>query len=115
MIGNITEYEVTVAQSDIDELDHVNNAVYLKWVQAATLQHWHHFAPEQAIKGHVWVALRHNIRYLHPAFINELLLVQVQLEKVRGACSFYKTNILRGAEIIVKVDSCWAYLNSKTR
>ena len=115
MIGNITEYKVTVAQSDIDELNHVNNAVYLKWVQTATLQHWHLFAPEQAIQSHVWVALRHKIRYLRPAFFNELLSVQVQLEKVRGACSFYKTNILRDGEALVKVDSCWVYLNSETR
>jgi acyl-ACP thioesterase len=32
------DYEIDVAADEIDELGHVNNAVYLTWVQAAVLQ-----------------------------------------------------------------------------
>ncbi len=41
------EYDVDVAADDIDEMGHVNNSVYLKWVQAAVLHHWRRFAPRR--------------------------------------------------------------------
>jgi acyl-CoA thioester hydrolase len=31
---------VTAAAADIDELGHVNNAVYLKWIQDVATVHW---------------------------------------------------------------------------
>ena len=75
------EYDVDVAADDIDEMGHVNNAVYLKWVQAAVLSHWRRVAPKEVAAAHLWVALKHEIRYLHPAFLNDHVVVKVVLRK----------------------------------
>ncbi|WP_394356867.1 acyl-CoA thioesterase [Shumkonia mesophila] len=61
------EYDLDVAAADIDEMGHVNNAVHLTWVQVAVLRHWNRIAPKEAVAGHLWVALKHEIRYRHRA------------------------------------------------
>lgn len=113
--ARIFEYDIDVVAEDIDEMDHVNNAVYLKWVQAAVLGHWHRIAPKEAVAAHVWVALKHEIRYISPAFINDHVVVRVILEKYQGARAFYKTLINRGDQVLAEVDSCWACLDAVTR
>ncbi|HVI52125.1 MAG TPA: thioesterase family protein [Candidatus Sulfotelmatobacter sp.] len=109
------EYDVNVVAEDIDEMGHVNNAVYLKWVQAAVLHHWRRLAPKEAAASHLWVALKHEIRYRHPAFLNDHVGVQVALEKLLGARAFYNTLILHGDEVLAEVKSCWCCLDAVTR
>jgi acyl-CoA thioester hydrolase len=109
------EYDVDVAASDIDEMGHVNNAVYLTWVQAAVLRHWHRIAPKEAIGAHFWVALKHEIRYLHPAFLDDHVVVRVALKKLLGARAYYKTMINRGDDVLAEVESCWCCLDSVTK
>jgi len=109
------EYDLDVAPADIDELGHVNNAVYLTWVQAAVLDHWRRLAPKEAIASHLWVALKHEIRYRHPAFLNDHVEVKVLLKKLLGACAYYKTMINRDGEVLAVVESCWCCLDSVTK
>src|SRR5690349_3211804 len=56
-----------VTQADIDDLGHVNNVVYVRWVQDVAAAHWAAAttAAERASVG--WVVLRHEIDYKHPA------------------------------------------------
>jgi acyl-CoA thioester hydrolase len=48
---------------DIDELGHVNNAVYVRWVQDAAVAHWMAVAPPALRDTRIWVCLRHEIDY----------------------------------------------------
>jgi len=109
------EYDVNVAVEDIDEMGHVNNSVYLKWVQAAVLEQWYRLAPKEAVASHLWVALMHEIRYRHPAFLNDHVMVRVVLEKLHGARAFYRTVIHHGDEVLAEVKSCWCCLDSGTK
>ena len=112
---NTYEYEVNVAANEIDEMGHVNNAVYLTWVQAAVLRHWRRLAPKEVAAAHLWVALKHEISYLRPAFLDDHIVVKVVLEKLQGARAFYKTIINHGDDVLVEVESCWCCLDSATR
>lgn len=109
------EYDVDVAADDIDEMGYVNNTVYLKWVQTAVLRHWYRFAPKEAVAAYLWVALKHEIRYRHPAFLNDHVVIRVVLEKLLGARAFYKTMINHGDDVLAEVESCWCCLDSVTR
>jgi acyl-CoA thioester hydrolase len=109
------EYDVDVTADDIDELGHVNNAIYLTWVQAAVLQHWRRLVPKDVAAAHLWVALKHEISYRRPAFLNDHVVVRVVLEKVIGARAFYKTMVNHGNDVLVEVRSCWCCLDSATR
>ena len=54
---------VPVLPSDIDEQNHVNNTVYLRWVQDIAVAHWRAIASADAQDRVSWVVLRHEIDY----------------------------------------------------
>ena len=53
----------TAAPADIDELGHVNNTVWVRWVQDLSVAHWAAVAPAADQAAHVWVVTRHEIDY----------------------------------------------------
>jgi len=108
------DFRVDVDQADIDFMGHVNNASYLKWVQAAVISHWQHLAPVEAVAQHLWVALKHEITYRRPAFLDDDVVATVLLEKVQGARAFYETVITRGSEVLAEVKSSWCCLDAET-
>jgi acyl-CoA thioester hydrolase len=108
------DFQVDVEQSDIDFMGHVNNASYLKWVQAAVISHWQHIAPVEAVAQHLWVALKHEITYRRPTFLDDDVVATVLLEKVQGARAFYETVIKRGGDVLAEVKSSWCCLDAET-
>ena len=59
--------EVPVRPEDIDEQNHVNNTVYLRWVQEIAVAHWRSLASAEEQDRVSWVVLRHEIDYKTPA------------------------------------------------
>lgn len=108
------QYPIAVDPADIDFMGHVNNASYLKWVQHAVVSHWEKLAPAEAVAEHLWVALKHEITYRKPAFLNDEVIATVILEKVQGARAFYETVIRRGEEVLAEVKSSWCCLDAET-
>ncbi|HWK36999.1 thioesterase family protein [Sphingomonas sp.] len=107
-------YAVSVDPADIDFMGHVNNASYLKWVQDAVVSHWQKLAPAEAVAAHLWVALKHEITYRKPTFLDDEVIATVLLEKVQGARAFYETVIRRGEDVLAEVKSSWCCLDAKT-
>ncbi len=107
-------FPVRIEPADIDFMGHVNNARYLNWVQEAVLSHWRRVAPADVVNAHLWVALRHEITYRKPAFLEDQLFATVVLEKVQGASAFYDTVIRRGEEVLAEVKSRWCCLDART-
>jgi acyl-CoA thioester hydrolase len=107
-------FPIDVAPSDIDFMGHVNNARYLAWVQDAVVSHWRKLAPADAVAQHLWVALKHEITYRKPAFLEDEVIATVILEKVQGARAFYETVIRRGEEVLAEVKSSWCCLDAET-
>jgi acyl-CoA thioester hydrolase len=107
-------HPVEIAASDIDFMGHVNNAHYLRWVQDAVVAHWRRFAPDDAVAAHLWVALKHEITYRKPAFLDDEVIATTVLQKVEGARAFYDTLIKRGEEVLAEVKSSWCCLDAET-
>ena len=49
---------------DIDELGHVNNAVWVRWIQEVATAHWTAVAEPAHVAAYLWVVTRHEIDYL---------------------------------------------------
>ena len=107
-------FRVAIDAADIDFMGHVNNASYLKWVQDAVVSHWQRFAPAEALATHAWVALKHEITYRKPTFLDDEVIATVLLEKVHGARAFYETVIKRGEEVLAEVKSSWCCIDAQT-
>lgn len=61
------ELEIEIQPGDIDALGHVNNVVFLRWVQDAAVAHWSALTSETQKREVVWVVARHEIDYKKPA------------------------------------------------
>ena len=72
------------ASGDIDELGHVNNAVYLIWAQDIAVAHWRSIASERLLTRYVWVALRHEIDYRDQIVEGETVEVRTWLGRAAG-------------------------------
>jgi acyl-CoA thioester hydrolase len=60
----IFEVPFSAAPEDIDELGHVNNAVWVRWIQDVATAHWQAVADPADIAAFLWVVTRHEIDYL---------------------------------------------------
>ncbi len=107
-------HPLAVAPGDIDFMGHVNNAVYLQWVQEAVIAYWRKVAPAEAVARHLWVAIRHEITYRRPAFLDDAIVATVAAEGMQGARAFFRTMIRRGEEVLAEVQSAWCCLDAAT-
>jgi acyl-CoA thioester hydrolase len=107
-------FRIGIVPEDIDFMGHVNNARYLSWVQDAVVSHWKSLAPPEAVAQYLWVALKHEITYRKPAFLDDEVIATVILEKVQGARSFYETLIKRGEVVLAEVKSSWCCVDAET-
>jgi acyl-CoA thioester hydrolase len=107
-------HPIIVEPGDIDFMGHVNNARYLNWVQDAVLAHWNKLAPADDVASKAWVALKHEITYRKPAFLDDDVIAQTVLESFNGARAFYHTFIKRGEDVLAEVKSSWCCIDAKT-
>ena len=105
---------IDITPDDIDFMGHVNNSRYLNWVQDVVLQHWQKLAPAEEVASKAWVALKHEITYRKPAFLDDEVIAETVLEKIKGARSFYNTVIKRGEEVLAEVQSMWCCIDASS-
>lgn len=108
-------HAISVTEHDIDHMGHVNNSVYLTWVQDAVVHYWESIAPGEAVAKHLWVALKHEITYRKPTFLNDRVVAEVIAEKVQGARTFFTTIVKRGEDVLAEVKSSWCCLDAMTQ
>ena len=60
----VFEHRIIAPPDAIDELGHVNNAVWVQWIQEVALAHWYSVADPQHQDDYIWVVVRHEIDYL---------------------------------------------------
>lgn len=114
------EYPHTVRPDEIDEHGHVNNVHYLRWMQSAAVAHsaavgW----PTERYHAEKlgWVARRHAIEYLQPAFAGEEIVVRTWVADFRKITSLRKYRIVRRSDgaLLATAETNWAFLNLATR
>ena len=114
MVAIAYHHPIGILPADIDHMGHVNNSVYLKWVQDAVVRYWESLAPPEAVARHLWVALSHEIQYRRPAFLEDVVVADVFAIRIEGARAFFTTVIKRGEEVLAEVQSSWCCLDAAT-
>ena len=115
MADTTFHYPIGIRPDDIDHMGHVNNSVYLKWVQDAVVKFWETVAPPEAVARHLWIALAHEIKYRRPTFLDDVVVADVIAERVAGAKAMFTTVIMRGEEVLAEVKSTWCCLDAVTK
>jgi len=104
-----------VRTSEIDDLNHVNNVVYLQWINNISIAHWNKLASQTIKEKYIWVAIRHEIDYLKAAFLEDNIRLDTWVVSLEGVKSIRKVEIYRGDVLIAKSKTTWCLLNSKTQ
>jgi acyl-CoA thioester hydrolase len=111
--------DVVAELSDIDELGHVSNLTYVRWVQEAAKAHsvavgWDHEAYRRT--GAVFVVRRHVIEYLTPCFAGEAVRLVTWIATWSAASSLRRTRIHRAADAreLARADTLWAFVSTES-
>lgn len=110
------EVPILVAPTDIDGQGHVNNVVYLRWMQEAAEAHWDAKATAE-LKARVnWVVTRHEVDYKAPAFVGERLVARTWVGEPSGATWERFIEIRRVADdrLLARGRSVYAALDAAT-
>jgi len=107
---------ILVTPSDIDALGHVNNVVYLRWMQEAAAAHWEAAAAEALRAQTIWVVVRHEIDYKAPAFEGEHLVARTWVGDPAGATweRFIEIRRPEGDKLLARGRSVYAALDKAT-
>jgi acyl-CoA thioester hydrolase len=110
------ELSITVNPEDIDELGHVNNIVYLRWVQDAAVAHWTTLAPAAEREKLLWVVVRHEIDYKQAALLGDGIIARTWVGNVRRIRFERHTEILRACDrvILAKALTIWCPIDIHT-
>ncbi|WP_205503291.1 acyl-CoA thioesterase [Rufibacter psychrotolerans] len=107
---------IPVSETDIDALGHVNNVVYLRWVQEVSAAHWGHVAPKELQEKFLWVVLRHEIDFHKPAFAGETVTGVTWVGGYQGAKFERFVSLYRAGteELLAAAKTTWCLLDAKT-
>jgi acyl-CoA thioester hydrolase len=107
---------ITISDDDIDAMNHVNNVVYVRWVQEVAEAHWDAIATEEIKKNFLWVVLRHEIDYVTPALKDDLLVATTWVEETTGPRSdrFVQISNSKTGKTIAKAKTVWCMLDGVT-
>src|SRR5213594_4320448 len=110
------EMIVPVLRGDIDEQNHVNNTVYLRWVQDVATAHWRSVASPEAQEAIGWVVLRHEIDYKTPATLGDEVLLRTWVGKATRLTFERFTEIRRNSDgqLLSKARTLWCPINAQT-
>ena len=111
------ELPIQVAPDDIDELGHVNNVTYLRWVQDAAVAHWTAAAPAAEQARLFWIVLRHEIDYLHPAHLEDRLAAFTWVGTSTRLRFDRHTEIRRAdnGRVLARARTVWCPIDAATR
>ncbi len=115
----VYEHSLTVVAAEIDGLGHVNNLVYLRWLQDAAVAHSAHQGWDSAAYrslGLAWVARSHFIEYLAPARCDDAVIVRTWVADMKRVTSLRKYQILRAGDgqLLAQAQTNWAFVEIST-
>ena len=105
---------IRVTEKDIDELQHVNNVVYLQWVQDVANQHWNQLKEGYDTSEYVWVVIRHELDYLGQATLGDEIRIKTWVGDTGGIKSVRHVEFYKNEKVIVKAKTNWCLVDAKT-
>ncbi len=115
--AEVFETYFQVAPAEIDNMQHVNNVVYVRWVQDAAVAHWRHAATAAEQQQWLWIVIRHEIDYKYPAVLGDEIVAKTWVGSARGLKFQRHTEIFRASDglLLAKALSIWCPLDAQTR
>ncbi len=104
-------HEFSVEKCDIDELGHVNNVAFVRWVQEVAIAHWLNATTAEQQAKFIWIMLRHEIDYKKQAFAGEEITATTWVGEWTAVTCERFVEIKRGADLLAKSRTVWCMLD----
>jgi acyl-CoA thioester hydrolase len=110
---DIFELKIKVTSEYIDDLNHVNNVVYVQWMDQVAFEHWEFLTQNDPLPQYIWVVLKHEVDYLKQAVLGDIITIKTWVGETKGFKSerlmeFYKNN-----QLLVKAKTVWGMLDAE--
>ena len=107
------ELTFTAGPEHIDELGHVNNAVWVQWIQQVAVAHWDAVAGAAHKDAYYWVVVRHEIDYLRAAYVGDRVVARTWVGDAPKGARFDRFVEFTGADgkICVRSKTDWAIID----
>jgi acyl-CoA thioester hydrolase len=116
---NYFEHTRLVQEEDLDELEHVNNAVYLSYIETVAREH----ALREGLRledfkahGVIPIVRSHAITYYKPAQRGDALIVSTEIKEVSGAKAIRHNEVRHAVtkELLASAITEWVWLDPET-
>ncbi|MBS0408828.1 MAG: acyl-CoA thioesterase [Proteobacteria bacterium] len=107
----------TPVPADIDENGHVNNVVYLGWVQAMAIAHWEARLPLEEQAKWAWIVLRHEVDYRRPLLPGETATARTWVDEHTHGAKFDRFVRIDGPDgaMCAQARTVWCLIDAETR
>ena len=109
----VFEMTLTALPEHIDELGHVNNAVWVQWIQTVAVAHWYSVADPAHNDDYFWVVVRHEIDYLRAAVEGDVVTGRTWVGDAPKGARFNRHMEFVGADgkVLVRANTQWAIID----
>jgi acyl-CoA thioester hydrolase len=106
----------TAQPEHIDVMGHVNNAVWVQWMEAIATAHWEADAAPEHVAAYAWVVTRHEIDYRGNIAAGESVTAETTIPAGPTGARFDRLVEFRnaGGKAIVAARSTWAMIDLAT-
>jgi acyl-CoA thioester hydrolase len=111
------EQAIVVLPEDIDLFDHVNNVVYVRWVQEVSTAHWVAAATDAQKAAIGWIVVRHEIDYLNPARLGDEIVGRTWVGTAQKYLFERHVEIVRvrDQQVLARARSMWCPIDLRSR
>jgi len=106
----------TATPAEIDELGHVNNAAWVRWIQDVATAHWMAAGDPAHVAAYVWVVVRHEIDYLRGLGPGGTVTARTWVGDAPAGARFdrFVEFVGDGGKVHVRAKTTWAMLDQAT-
>ena len=113
----VYHHEFTIPDRAVDQNGHVNNVVYVQWMQDVATLHSDASGGTKATQaaGAIWVVRSHKIEYLSPAYAGEQVITLTWVEDFRRVRSLRRYRFLRKSDqtLLAKGKTDWVFVDAQ--
>lgn len=112
----VFELHLDISPADIDQLGHVNNVSYVRWVQDAAVAHWNAAAAPEDQAKLLWVVIRHEIDYKRAAFLGDKIVARTWVGSATRLAFQRHTEIVRlgDAAVLARAVTTWCPIDAQS-
>jgi acyl-CoA thioester hydrolase len=114
-MANSFTMTITALPEHIDENGHVNNAVWVQWMERVATTHWMRDADPAHVDAYAWVVTRHEIDYRGNVGLGENVTCTTEIREGPSGARFDRHfTFTAHGKPIVRAKTTWAMVDRET-